>query len=199
MREAQAHKVLKSILLSVPSASHIVKDDGRREARVGHLAKYMIEKAKRRDGLYISKDGNGLVLYYKVVNEDKDSFKDMIEDVKLAFKVIGLSRVPAILKRQKHVKAMQPIGETYYYCWFMGVDPDYRGAENNVIVELRDYIYNKADEEKLPIYTETAIRRNMIVYKRYQFDILRTWETPEGDTMWFMKREPRPIEVKEKA
>ena len=52
--------------------------------------------------------------------------------------------------------------------------------------ELRNQIYTEAHKKQLSIYTETAIRKNMIVYRRYGFDIYHEWIMPDSTSMWFL-------------
>jgi len=75
------------------------------------------------------------------------------------------------------------------YWEFTGVNPNYQGldAPSFSMAELRDDVYSDAHEKKLAIYTETSIRKNMVVYRRYGFDIYHEWTMPDGSTMWFLK------------
>ncbi len=84
---------------------------------------------------------------------------------------------------------MRPKEEPYMYWEFSGVNPNYQGMDSASFSmgELRDQVYSEAHQKQLPMYTETSIRKNMIVYRRYGFDIYHEWAMPDGSTMWFLK------------
>ncbi|NQY04756.1 MAG: hypothetical protein HRT68_00785 [Flavobacteriaceae bacterium] len=189
MNSDKLEKILTTILLDNPSATHIVKSDRQRVARIRHLARYMLRKAKRKKGLFISDDGNGLAICYKVNVGDKKTFIDFIEEIGIAFKVIGYMRIPGILKRQAYLKKQLPTDKPYYYFWFFGVNPEKRGAENGSASELKQKVFDAAKNDGLPIYTETSIKKNKVVYQRYGFEIFHEWKMNERSTMWFMKKE----------
>jgi hypothetical protein len=44
-------------------------------------------------------------------------------------------------------------------------------------------------KKKMPIYLETSLRRNSVIYKRYGFEEYNVFETKKKDlTMWYLKR-----------
>lgn len=189
MNFEQLERILTAILLENPSATQVVKNDRKRVDRVRFLARYMLRRAKRKNGLFVSEDGHGLAICYKVKAGEGKSFLDIIDEIRIAFKVIGYTRIPRILKRQAYLKKQMPQNKPYYYFWFFGVDPETRGMENGSAAELKQKVFDTANNDGLPIYTETSIRKNKIVYERYGFQVFHEWKINEKSTMWFMKRD----------
>ena len=189
MSDQKLVRILTGVLLDNPSATHVVKNDAKRVARVTYLAKYMLKRAKRKNGLYISKDANGLAICYKVMPNEKKTLAEWLDEIIVGFKVIGYARIPGILKRQSYLKEQMPKDFPYLYFWFLGVDKDTRGMDLGIAAELKERVFSDAKEWGLPIYTETSIKKNKIVYQRYGFEIFHEWKMNEKSTMWFMKKE----------
>lgn len=189
MSDQKLVRILTGVLLNNPSATHVVKNDAKRVARVTHLAKYMLRRAKRKNGLYISSNCDGLAICYKVMPGEKKSIVEWFDEIFVGFKVIGYARIPGILKRQAYLKKQMPKDIPYLYFWFLGVDKDARGMESGIAAELKEKVFSDATTWHLPIYTETSIKKNRIVYERYGFEIFHEWEMNEKSTMWFMKKE----------
>lgn len=189
MSDQKLVRILTGVLLDNPSATHVVKNDAKRIERITHLAKYMLRRAKRKKGLYVSSDCNGLAICYKVMPGEKKSFSEWLDEIIVGFKVIGYARIPSILKRQTYLKEQMPKDRPYLYFWFLGVDEEARGMETGIAAELKEHVFADAKKWGLPIYAETSIKKNKIVYQRYGFEIFHEWKMNEKATMWFMKKE----------
>ena len=58
-------------------------------------------------------------------------------------------------------------------------------------VITKNAVFRQAIKENIPIYLETAVRRNKQVYERYGFKTYHYWEEKdENIQFWFMKWEP---------
>lgn len=183
----------------IPAGNHLVKQDSKKELRYKKLGEFIYKNAIRKNGLYLPKNGEGIAVCYEIdPKNDKQSFSDIINDIKFALNISGIKNALGIAKRQSYIKSQRPQDEKYMYWEFTAVDPEARGTATGTMGELRDYVYRDAHEKQLPIYAETSIRKNKIVYQRYGFDIYHEWTMPDGSTMWFMrydtKNKPNPIE-----
>jgi len=175
---------------AIPAGDQLVKQDSKREARYKKLGAYVYHNAVKKNGLYLSSNKEGVGVAYIIdPKNNKKTFGDFINDLKFAFGVSGIKKALAISKRQKYIQNQRPKNDTYMYWEFTGVNPNYQGldAPSFSMAELRDDVYNDAHDKQLPIFTETSIRKNMIVYRRYGFDIYHEWTMPDGSTMWFLK------------
>ena len=179
------------VLKETPSAQSTVKPGKNINKRFRALAEYMVNKAIKHDALIVSKNGMGVAILFEHKKGAKGQFKDPIsEQIKLLFKVTGLKNALRIIKNQKIVASQRPDDEAYLYCWFWGIAKDSRGAEAQVGKEMKDTLLQIADEKQLPLYAETRTKRNVIVYRRYGFEMFHEWDHPDGDKMWFLRYLP---------
>lgn len=182
--------IIAEAFKAIPAGNHLVKQDKNRDARYKKLGAYVYHNAIKKNGLYLSSNKEGVGICYIIdPKNNKKSFGDFINDLKFAFGISGIKNALAISKRQNYIQNQRPKNETYMYWEFTGVNPNYQGldAPSFSMAELRDDVYNDAHDRQLPIFTETSIRKNMIVYRRYGFDIYHEWTMPDGSTMWFLK------------
>jgi len=182
--------IITEAFKAIPAGDQLVKQDGKREARYKKLGAYVYRNAVKKNGLYLSSNKEGVGVAYVIdPKNNKKTFGDFINDLKFAFGVSGIKKALAISKRQKYIQDQRPKNDKYMYWEFTGVNPNYQGldAPSFSMAELRDDVYTDAHERKMSIFTETSIRKNMIVYRRYGFDIYHEWTMPDGSTMWFLK------------
>ena len=173
----------------IPAGSHLVKQDEKKEDRYKKLGKFVYNNAVKKNGLYLSSNKEGVAIAYIIdPKKEKKSIADFIQELKFAFFISGFKNAITISKRQKYIQKQRPQHEKYIYWEFTGVNPNYQGIDSGVFSmgELRNQIYTEAHKKQLSIYTETAIRKNMIVYRRYGFDIYHEWIMPDSTSMWFL-------------
>lgn len=185
---------VSTLLQEIPTSMEIVKDDHKREQRFHYLAKHMVEKAIEKDALITSEDGKGIAILFRTSSKDKNFWKDLIQDLKLALNVTGIKKGLKAMKVQKYVKSQRPQnGEEYLYCWFWGILSDARGSDDSkTAYNMKNQFYEIAQELQLPIYAETRIRRISLAYRRYGFELFNEWDHPSGDKMYFLKYYPPP-------
>lgn len=186
-------KHIASLLQEITTSSEIVKDDHKRQQRFEYLAKHMAEKGLEKDAVIISKDQRGIAILFRTSSQDKNFWKDLITDIKLALNVTGIRKGLKALKEQKYVKDQRPKKGEYLYCWFWGILPDARGTgEIQTAYEMKDKFFAISKDLQLPIYAETRIRRINLAYQRYGFKLFNEWDHPSGDKMYFLKYTPPP-------
>ena len=168
-----------------PSVVDVVKQDHKKDIRIRKLAEYSYEFGKRRNGLYMSKDGNGIAILY--VEDLNRTLADHWADVKLALQVVGLKRIRYLLAKEAYRKKVRP-SEPFFYVWFLGVDAAYRGTQS--IKDLKQKIFAEADRLQLPILLETTIEQNRRVYEYFGFKVYHQHRFHENmPTTYFMRRE----------
>ena len=186
---------VSTLLQEIPTSMEIVKDDAKREQRFQYLATHMVEKAIEKDALIISENKRGIAILFRTSAEDKDFWKDLKQDIKLALNVTGIRKGLNALKVQKYVKAQRPKQGEYLYCWFWGILPDARGSDDSkTAYEMKNKFYALSKATQLPIYAETRIRRISVAYRRYGFELFNEWDHPSGDKMYFLRYFPPPME-----
>lgn len=186
---------VSTLLQEIPTSMEIVKDDNKREQRFHYLAKYMVEKAIEKDALIISENQRGIAILFRTSSQDKNFWKDLVQDLKLALNVTGIRKGLKALKTQKYVKDQRPKEGEYLYCWFWGILPDSRGSDDaKTAYEMKNKFYALSKATQLPIYAESRIRRISIAYQRYGFELFNEWDHPSGDKMYFLRYFPPPKE-----
>jgi len=178
------------LLKEIPTSLEVVKNDSKRDKRFHYLATHMVEKAIEKDALIISENGKGIAILFKTSKKDDNFLKNIPEQLGLLFNVTGFKNALNILKTQKYIKQQRPQEGEYLYCWFWGILADARGADQQVGKEMKDEFYRQAQEYKLPLYAETRMRQNAVVYQRFGFELFNKWAHPSGDTMYFLKYTP---------
>ncbi|MDT0644429.1 hypothetical protein RM553_16440 [Zunongwangia sp. F363] len=178
------------LLKEVPSSMDIVKKGKDRERRFRYLATYMVEKAIEKDALIISENRKGIAILFKTSRKEESFWKDLWQEIGLVWNVTGVKNAYKILKNQNYIKKQRPQKGQYLYCWFWGILPDSRGADTQVGKSMKDEFYRQAREYQIPLYAETRIRKNAVVYQRFGFELFHTWQHPSGDTMYFLRYVP---------
>ncbi|TQD37755.1 hypothetical protein [Haloflavibacter putidus] len=179
------------ILKETPTSMEIVKKGKNRDARFHYLAKYMVDKAIEKDALILSENQMGISIVIRNSRDKANFLKDTWEDLKLVWNVTGFKNIPKILKNQQYVKNQRPKDQDYLYCWFWGISKDNRGAGTQVAKEMKDEFLRLAHKYDIPLFAETQMRRNTIVYQKFGFDLFHTWNRDDGKTMYFLKYDPK--------
>ncbi|MFD0933372.1 hypothetical protein ACFQ0R_12275 [Psychroflexus salinarum] len=188
---------VSSLLQEIPTSMEIVKDDSKKEQRFLYLARHMVEKAIKKEALLVSDDGRGIAIFFKMDGEGDGFWSELIQDLKLAINVTGIKKGLKALKSQKFVRQQRPNDGEFLYCWFWGILPDARGnTSDKTPYKMKDEMFRISKAMQLPIYAETRIRKVSIAYRRYGFEVLKEWEHPSGDTMYFLRYTPPKPESK---
>jgi len=180
-----------TLLKEIPSSMEVVKNDSKRDQRFRYLATHMVDKALEKDALIISENQKGFAILFKTSKKDENFWKELPEQLGLVWNVTGIKKALKILKTQKHIKSQRPQEGEYLYCWFWGILEDSRGADKQVGKEMKDEFYRQANLYNIPLYAETRMRQNALVYQRFGFELFNTWQHPSGDTMYFLRYLPK--------
>ncbi len=184
-------KHVASLLQEIPTSMEIVKDDSKKEQRFLYLAQHMVEKAIKKDALLVSDNGRGIAIFFKMDGKGDGFWTELLNDIKLALNVTGIKKGLKALKSQKFVRKQRPNQGEYLYCWFWGILPDARGnTDDKTPYKMKDEMYRIAEELQLPIYAETRMRKVSLAYRRYGFKLIKEWQHPSGDTMYFLRYTP---------
>lgn len=179
--------LLTAAFLHNRSVNWIIKKGGQKEKQIKGLTEYALEESSRANGAWITEDEKGALLFTRPNQKSGKGLAAMLSSLKLALSVIGLFRLPQVLRREKYVKNKHP-KEDFIYLWFIGVDPGYQGhgVGSTILLELLAL----ADLENLPVYLETSTPENLHFYKKHHFKVYHEWQDPKaGFPVWFLKRE----------
>lgn len=192
MRKAQPsdkEKVIKIICESFntnPHVNYILKNDKKRGERLIALSEYAFKYGMRRDGVFLTDDGQGVSIIFEY-DKVKMGLYDYWLQLILIFKCFTLPRARWVYNVEKQIKLNRASNVNFLYLWFFGVTNETLGTSNGR--DMMKFIFDMSFNKKTPIYLETSLRRNSIIYKRYGFEEYNVFETPKKDlTMWYLKR-----------
>ncbi len=169
---------------SNPSVNSVIGATGNRRKKIQRLAEFAFIKALNKNGAYLSNNKKGAALFYRA-DQNSFSLKEQFYELRFALTSIPIKNIFKVLKREAYFKKIRPQDGKFYYFWFLGVLEN----GNNAGFELKNCIFEKANQDHLPIYLETSVYRNVTAYQRFGFEIYHEWQDVEnGHTVWFMKK-----------
>tara|TARA_B100002049_G_scaffold215633_1_gene181085 strand:- start:2998 stop:3597 length:600 start_codon:yes stop_codon:yes gene_type:complete len=156
--------------------------------KIPALMSYSYEMAKSNGKIFISEDRRAvaLILFPKL---KKFSFKTLYEDLKLAINIIGLRRVPTILKRESLIKKYHP-KKPFIHLWYIGVNPDESGKGHGGL--LLERIIEFAEDTRQDIYLETSTERNINFYKNHGFENFANIDSGLSFRLMLFRRTAKP-------
>jgi GNAT superfamily N-acetyltransferase len=106
--------------------------------------------------------------------------------------VIGLRRYPGTSECEAYLADAQEkllAGRPHYYLWGLSVDPKKQKTGSGTA--LLQFLLQKADAEKMPVYLETHKQQNVAYYENRGFKLIHTDIVPKhGLDFWCMLHEP---------
>lgn len=169
-----------------PHINYIIKNDDKRSKRIAILAEYAFELGMRRNGVTLTDDELGVAIIYRN-NFVKMNLYEYSLQAGLALKTFSLLRALKVNKLESLVKKNRETKVDFLYLWFFGVADEGLGTDDGR--DLMKYIFKLSFDLKLPIYLETTLKRNNIIYKRFGFEDYKVLNTGIGDlNFWYMVR-----------
>jgi hypothetical protein len=169
-----------------PGVGWILKNGGSKNKSIKRLAKLAFIKGYRRNGVFISSNEKGVAVCYCPASK-KPSLFEKIYELYFGISSIKWKHIPTVLKTESYKKSKRPSNHQYLYFWFYGVVKDGENAAR----ELGDAVFDEARKFQLPIYLETAMERNKLVYERYGFETYHHHKVPnEHIEYWFLRWYP---------
>ncbi len=166
-----------------PSVNIVIGSKGNRRKKISRLAAYAFVKSLNRNGAFLSDNKMGTALCFRS-NYGSSNWRELMYEMRFAFS-IPVKKVFQTLKREKYIKKHRFKGEHLYF-WFLAVE---KGG-GKAGLEMKDYLFDLSEKEKLPILLETSVERNKAIYERYGFKVYHTWaDSGNGNALWFMMRE----------
>jgi hypothetical protein len=183
----KAISIIQEALIDNNSMNWILKKDKKRDDRLVVLAEYLFDSGMARKGVYLSEDTEAIAICCQKSNKI-NFFKKTYLQLKLICFGIGFSKIIMVMKRQRQLHSFKPKTD-YLYFWLFAASDAGKGTKSTY--ELQKGIYKLSKDRNLPIYLETSIRKNRVVYERYGFDVYHTWKIDDQEfDMWFMRRNP---------
>jgi len=167
------------------SVNYVVKQDAARQARIRGLMDYSFNICNAFGEVWMSDDHQACALIL-FPDKKRTTLNSILWDVKLAFSVIGITRVTDVLKRESKIKSFHP-KKSFCYLWFIGVNPSTQNRGKGS--QLLKKIINESDANRRPIYLETSVDRNLNWYKKNGFEIFE--QLHMSYTLYLLHRQTR--------
>jgi len=155
------------------SINFIVKQDKKRSERIKVLMEYLFENCMAFGEIRISKNKDACILF-KYPHTEKLTFNEILWQIKLAFKCVGLSNVFKVLKRQAILKKHH-INTPYIHPVIMGAKNEVNGL--GIGVRLIKQLIDEYSQNELPVIIETTTDQNLRIYKRFGFNVFKEIKT----------------------
>ncbi|QZT37964.1 GNAT family N-acetyltransferase [Halosquirtibacter xylanolyticus] len=156
-------KILSLAFIENPSTLFVLKR-GKKERRIKDLIDYSFNIGIHKGNIFISDDHKACAI---VIDSQKKIhwFIQIKLQVRLIWNVIGLRRLPKVLKKEKIIHEHHP-KIPHLHLWYIGVSTEYQhnGIGTSLLNEITDYF-----PKKRPIVLETSIDENINFYKKNGF------------------------------
>lgn len=163
--------------------SYVIPDPKLRAQRLAG-AFHLFLRDEHRKGAVYGTDGIEAVTMWRGPGQAHDSVWDtarlMLPFLQvLRFSIFRGLEVSGLI--EKHLPK-----EPCWYLHYAGCDPAFQGQGFGGAA-IRAGL-DRADQDGLPAYLETADERNVSLYKTFGFDVKHQWQVPEGPMFWGMQR-----------
>jgi ribosomal protein S18 acetylase RimI-like enzyme len=176
MRQAKPHDlsivtdILTDAFIDNKSVNFVVKQDSRKRNRIQGLMKYSFKVCQDFGEVWISDDQQACAMLL-FPDKKRTTLSGILHDIDLAFSVIGITRVSAVMKRETLIKSNHP-PEPFCHLWFIGVDTQHQHSGKGS--RLLQSIINLCHDRNQSIYLETSMEVNLNWYKKFGFEIYET-------------------------
>jgi hypothetical protein len=159
------------------------------EFRKKQLAAFMYDYCKARNGIHLSSNGLGVMLYYH--SDARITFlRELYLELKLVFFALGPLRGWRSWKRQNKVRQHHATEHPFIHCWYIGALS--AGRQFDAARELRNKLYAESDLTQRAVLAETTITQNKNVYERMGFFTYASVHVGGMET-FLLKRPSSPI------
>jgi ribosomal protein S18 acetylase RimI-like enzyme len=163
--------------------SYVIPDPKLRAERLA-AAFHLFLQDEHRKGAVFGTDGIEAVTLWRGPGQAHDSLWDRTRLIvpfiqRLRFSIFRGLEVADLI--EKHLPK-----EPVWYLHYAGCDPAHQGKGFGGAA-IRAGL-ERADEDGLPAYLETADEHNIALYQSFGFAIKHSWQVPEGPVFWGMQR-----------
>jgi hypothetical protein len=178
-------RVLQKAFNDNPTMQFMTRSSNK-EKYIARVIKYAFDFAIRRNGVFITKNGKGVAIYFSY-NEKKKDLLDLYYQLRLvvtALPILKLAEVWAHTQKVNKLRAKKP---KFLYVWFIGVDPTEYPRTSPA--EFKKAIFESARNLRMDIYAETTRRDLKIGYERLGFQVYKKWHNSKSNLkVWFLKK-----------
>ncbi len=144
---------------------------------------------KKGGNIHISQDSSTFLLYDQKSKREM-TLSDFFRSCYLVLFVIGLRKLPQILKRERLVNSvrgemLKKLNHTdYLYVWFLAQKKEVNNLKG--LIEAKRHIFELSKTTNLPVFMETTVGRLVPLYERMGFHFYWKSQDPASNgTIWF--------------
>jgi ribosomal protein S18 acetylase RimI-like enzyme len=127
------------------------------------MMEYIFDETLCKGEIYINDDNTAVAIWDSELKE-KDTWKRIKRDMKF-LKDIGFLSCRKCVLMERIISAKYP--PKYYHLYLIGVLPEHQGKGE--ASKLMNYMIERMQFKKIPIYLETAKLKNVEIYKKKGF------------------------------
>ncbi len=132
--------------------------------------------------------GGGAAVWMGSETQGPNSLIDELRALPALLGLTGWGRFGRLARLREVMDRAHPMDRPHAYLWFLGVTPDAQG--HGIGSRLLKAKLDQLDENGTPAFLETATERNVALYRRHGFDVIKQYRAdPDGPPMWAMWRE----------
>jgi GNAT superfamily N-acetyltransferase len=160
------------LLVSFRNDPHVtwLLEESRNKFKLKILIDYVVHQTLRRGEIYLS-DGNNAVALWDFERKERMSFHYIWRNLSFLFQ-IGIKSVVRIVKSEALVYNNFGKYQRYCHLYMIGVLPEEQGK--GLASALMNPMMQRMKEKSIPVFLETANLRNVDIYKKKGFKIIKT-------------------------
>lgn len=171
-----------------PLINWVVRKDGGREAAWHLFFRTSLQRYRPFGGLHASDDDVACALW-----APPDKWRlGVAEQLRLAPRIVRILGWGSLFRGLGALDTMdkQHPAEPHYYLYMLAVHPDAQGRGHGSAL-LKNGL-GRVDEQRLGAFLETSNPRNLPLYQRHGFDVVKEMKVaPDAPPLWFMWRPAR--------
>ena len=191
-----ACQVLGKAFHKDPAWIHVIPDEDTRKKKLPTVFEFVLRYSLKYGEIYAPTDNlEGIAAWVPHTTVNETLWRIIRSGAIRATIKMGseigrrIQRLFSVIEkdRREHMK-----DRSYIYLQVIGVLPEFQGKGFGG--KLLKSMFAKTDMEGIPIYLETETEKNMSIYSKYGFKILKEGEAPGADFhYWEMVKEPQNV------
>jgi len=165
------------------------RPDARRDAARLRFFRFFMTSVVAANGETLRPaSGGGAAVWMGSETQGPNSLIDELRALPALLGLTGWGRFGRLARLREVMDRAHPMDRPHAYLWFLGVTPDAQG--HGIGSRLLKAKLDQLDENGTPAFLETATERNVALYRRHGFDVIKQYRAdPDGPPMWAMWRE----------
>jgi len=188
----KAAEVLRNAFQEDLTFKLLVPEDTERQEMLYQLFKFLVKYGLKRGIIVSTPEIEGLSIWLPPKEVNISPWKAILSGaLSLVFNV-SLKRLLAQKKIENFTSKLHKklVSVPHWHFCVIGVDPAHQGK--GIGMRMINYMTGRIDKERLLIYLETNLIKNVKFYNRFGFFLLHEDTIPDTDlTLYFMLRNPK--------